>query len=734
MDQVLNRKHSIVYFSDIVGYTLLMGQDEDHAFELMKQNLVLHSEVFEKHRGKIIKELGDGILAIFETAEEALEASLEIQKEWGKSSELELRIGLHCGGIILDHGDVYGDAVNIASRIQSIGVPSCVLFSSDVLANLPEHSRFTHVNLGLFRLKNVAKDLELHALTNPPLATPKRADMIKKVKSQEREPWKFWVALASTLTILLFLIYSLLWNNYTWEKEKSVAVLPFTNIVANPDQAFFAEGLTEDVISHISKIESIKVIDKQSVYAFENSKSPLDSIAEALDVSTILKGSIQWIGDNIRIDIQLIDPIENKNLWNQTYNREVKDIFKVQAEIASKIANVLNSNLSSEEKAQISKEQTISFDAYELYLKGKESYGLNNVLETLNAIDYFKKALDIDPNYAAAYIGLADSYARLNFYGEGEKWLDSSFIASEKALSIDPYYEGAYKSRGTVFYYNGQIEYARISLEKALVLNPNFSSAMGNLATVYMTQGNLVKALQLQIKSSMYNPAVYIPFQITGWIYRILGQPEEALDWLNQANSITYDAVTSEQKGYLLLEQGKSEEAIHLIDEMLKKDTTDFGKTSAGYLAFYANQHDLSTEILEQVIKNNSDAINDRYSSIPIYQAFNYQLKGNQADADLFIQSALSVREDEARNVSDDFNLWLDLAQLESLKGNKSKALEYLTLAIDNGFRDEFILRFNPIFKTYLQTGDLTPFINKLENIRFELNKELETFDLQRAN
>jgi adenylate cyclase len=209
MNQPLKRQLSVVFFSDIVGYTLLMGKDEDRAFELMKKNVSFHQQAFEKHNGRLIKELGDGILAVFETAEDSLNASLEIQNLWHDDPEVKLRIGLHSGEIIFENNDVFGDAVNVASRIQSIGVPSCILFSKEVLLLIKDKLIFPCINLGYFDLKNVARKLELFALTNDILAVPKRQEMIRTVKFQERNPWKYWIGIVALIGVIGFLIWTI---------------------------------------------------------------------------------------------------------------------------------------------------------------------------------------------------------------------------------------------------------------------------------------------------------------------------------------------------------------------------------------------------------------------------------------------------------------------------------------------------------------------------------------------
>lgn len=726
MSVELNRKHSIVYFSDIVGYTKLMGKNEDEAFDLVTQNLRVHSEIMSKYNGQIIKELGDGILGTFETAEEAFLASIEIQKIWIQEGKLELRIGLHCGEIIYDHGDVFGDAVNIAARIQGIGIPSCVIFSDKVLPLIEHKTEFTYNKLGKFELKNVEKDISLFALTNPPCSRPERKDLLKNAANQKQSTWMFWTAAIISTTLVLFLIYSLIWNDYNWEKEKSVAVLPFTNTVANQDQAFFAEGLTEDIINHVTKLEKVKVIDKAAVYEFQDSQIPIDSIASILDVSTIVQGSIQWIGDNIRISIEMIDPVENKTLWTETYNREVRDIFKVQAEIASKIADILNYKLSSTEKEQISKEQTVSFDAYELYLKGKESYSNFSEKNTYDAIDFYKEAIEIDPNYASAYTGLADSYARLDYFGEGSNWLDSSLAASEKALSIDPQLEDAFKSRGSVFYYKGQLEYAQMSFEKALVLNPNLSGAIGNLATVYMTQGKLVEALKYQQKSASLNPTNFVPFQITGWIYRLLNHPNEAIDWLQKANSLTFDPVTSEQIAYTYLSQNKKKEALEQIDLILAQDDkSDYNLSSAGFIAFMAEEMELAFPFLNEAYQLNPEMKNDKSHPTPIVLAYIYLQNQNITEAESLINPAIEVRLSAVQATEQDFNIWLDLAQLEALKNNGSKVIEYLKQAYKNGFRDDLYISQNPILRPFASDSGVKKIVNQILDKRFESNKQL---------
>lgn len=736
MSQDHNKKQSVVFFSDIVGYTRLMGKDEDRAFALMKKNSEVHTQILSKFRGQIIKELGDGILATFETVPEAIQASIEIQKQVQKmDDDVRIRIGLHCGEIIFDHGDVFGDAVNLTSRIQGIGIPSCLLISEKVQDLIPADSEFNTLKLGPFHLKNVEQAVQLYAVTNKPCSIPKRSEIIQNINYQEKTPWKFWTVLSITFILLAYLIYSIFWNQNIWEKEKSVAVLPFKNKLANSDQAFFAEGLTEDIISHVSKIGSIKVIDKLSVYEFENSTVPFDSIAQILDVTTLLLGEVTWTGDRIQISVQLVDPIDNKNLWMETYNREVQDIFKIQTEIASRIANILNSSLSTQEISQITKEQTTSFNAYQLFLEAKRLYDYYNKDSLYKSIAYYKEAIKIDPNYALAYSGLADSFSQLDYFGiTGGEWLDSALEYSQIALYKDTNLADAYKSRGIAYYYKGQFDNAQISFEKAIAYNPNLSQAIGNLATVNFMKGDLVGAIRNQLKSAQLRPNNFIPIQITGWIYRILGRNDLAINWLNESLKIQYDEVTVEQLAYALIAQGNEKEATSTIDLILNvnKDTTSTGYGMAGIISTHLRDLDQSITYLEKSMEMDSSWVEDKLNSTPIFLAYAYKIKGNIEQSNDLVELSLKIREKELTPDADDTSLFFDLAQLEAIKGNKTKSLQYLEKAFNFGFRDTFNVLNNPIFEDLKNSPQFLSLVNQMEKDIEEMNKKLTSNDLQR--
>lgn len=725
MSLELNRKLSVVYFSDIVGYTRLMGRNEDAAFELMKKNLAVHTEIFEKYRGKIIKELGDGILAVFESVPEALSAALEVQKFCKKNGEFQLRIGLHSGEVIFDHGDVFGDAVNLASRIQSVAIPSSILISERIFQKIQSAEDFQTVKMGAFSLKNVETEIELYALTNSPLVVPKRNEILQNIKFQDRNLWKYWVGISALLILVSYLIFSIFGENRNWDdREKSVAVLPFENLSENEDQDFFSDGLTSDIISQITKVNSLKVISKDAVREYKNDRPSLKEIAETLNVSTVLIGSVQWDGDKIKIRVELVDVGKNKNIWEESYDRDSKDIFLVQTEIAREIAKALDANLSVEEQNQIGKAQTSSFSAYEMYLKGRDYYYKYDSATNLLAAETFKKAISLDPDYAMAYTGLADAYAQMSYFGLGMDWLDYSLEASSKALEIDPFLSEAYSSQGSAYYYKGRKDLSQVSFEKALALNPNLSSAIGNLATVYFSNGQLDKSLRLQSRSAAINPNNYIPFQIAGWIYRILGNQVEARKWMDQSLSIQKDPVTYEQYAYSYLSENSTEKALEIVHEIFIQGAENGSRhyEAAGLISFYSAKQDLALENLMQSQNRNETYDTDPYFPVPFFlAAFNE----NEREAQKLIDMAIQIRIEAIESGDKDYNLPLYIAMGYMLKNQESEAINNLNLAYELGWRDYFMVENNWVFDSIKKNPEYRKLITTIKNDIDQMNQNL---------
>jgi adenylate cyclase len=732
MNHSLKRQLSVVFFSDIVGYTLLMGKDEDLAFELMKKNVAYHQQVFEQFNGRLIKELGDGILGVFESADDALKASLEIQNIWASDPKVTLRIGLHAGEIIFENNDIFGDAVNVASRIQSIGVPSCVLFSNEVSLQIKDLSLFPKINLGFFILKNVTRKLELFALTAEPLAIPKRQQMIKTVKFQERQSWKYWLGIIALICVIGFLIWTIIWNpSNPWENDKSVAVLPLKNLNADPSKEYFSDGLTEDIITQLSKINSLKVISRSSAVLYKNSQESNSEIAFALGVSTLLEGSVQWSGEKIRIRVQLIDVNSNQAIWAETYDLDkVKDLFAVQSSIAESIAAKLEANVTLDEINQLKKRPTASFDAYQEYLIGREHYYEYELDQNLLAIESFKKAIVLDENFALAWAGLADSYAQMEgvFY-QGTVWIDSALNSGKEGINKDPRLAEPYKALGVTYYYNNQYALATDYLEKAVEISHNHAQAIGNLATVYFVSGKLDKSLDLQRKAVGLNPKSFIPLQMLGWNFRLLENQKEAQFWFRKSLALKPSYDTYEQLGLSFLAEGKLDSVAAQIPKIVALDKINpYYLQSAGILAFMKKDFKLAKDIFEEAMKIKSNWDSDPYFNAPVFLAYllkndlSYMISAEEKTigAQELIDRKLANYEEVLSGNEPDKDFAFFAAGLEAIKGNNQIAMNYLETAKELNFQDYVMIENNVIFNNLRSSPD---FILYLEKIKGEIRK-----------
>lgn len=730
MSQELNRKLSVVYFSDIVGYTRLMGKDEDAAFGLMKKNLEAHSEIFGKYRGQIIKELGDGILAVFETVGEALTASLEIQNLCKNHGEFELRIGIHSGEVIFDHGDVFGDAVNLASRIQSVGVPSSILISEKVFQSIPPDLDFSTSKLGRINLKNVDHEIEIYALTNNPLVVPKRSEILKNIKYQENNAWKFWVGTSVVTLLLALLIYSAFWSDNTWEKDKSVAVMPFVNLSENPDFDYFPKALTENLIDQLSKISSLKTISYPTMSSFINPNSPLDSIASVIGVSTILKGNVENLGSRVRINLQLVDVENNKNIWTESYIREGANIPQFQNDIAREIARILNARLTAEEASQIGQGETTNPDAYDLLMKAKDSYKNFNDSSFFVASQFLKKAIELDQNYALAYTWLAKTYYQLAFNNPDTTWYDLSLEMSEKALALEPKLAEGFSARGATFYELGQITKAKNSFDLATSFNPNFSEAIGNLATIHFAQGDLLKALELQMKSSLLGPKAFIPYQNMGWINKILGNYKEAHLLFEKSLEQNLIADTYELSAFTYIQEGKKDSALHEAQKVLKMRPIDY--KVVGYIYFYAKEFDLAFTSLQKEMESIEGNTYSKYTTAPIVYSYLLRKKGNIQLSDSILNNIIQVKIEAISLGFEDYYLPLDVATAFIIQNKPEESLKYLQIAYDRGWRDYFFTEYNEAYTDLKKDQRYQAIFAQIQKDLADTNQKLASNSLQR--
>lgn len=475
------RQLAAIMFTDIVGYTALMGADEQKAFETLNKNRELQKPLIELYNGKWIKELGDGVLASFATVSDAVLCAVAIQKACHQKNNFQLRIGIHQGEVIFENNDVFGDAVNIASRIQALAPIGGIWISEDVYKNVLNKReikpRFVREDI----LKNVREPVKIYEV------------MIQYTSSEEPTDKKL-----SKKTL-----------------EKSVAVLPFINMSNDPEQEYFSDGMAEEILNSLSHLKDLKVAGRTSSFQFKGRNVDLREIGEKLGVATVLEGSVRKQANRLRITAQLINVEDGFHLWSEKYDRNMDDIFAIQDEIALAITENLKVILLEKEKAIITKSHTENTEAYEFYLRGR--FYLNKRF-LLQSLEQFKKAVEIDPDFAKPYGGLADAYVLLGFYNflPAKEVMPKAKEAADAAIRLDNSLCEPYCSLGLYYAsYEWKWKEAKNHFLKSIQLNPRYVQAHVWFGHYYLCwiEGKFEEGerhLNIAIELEPYNAMCYV--------------------------------------------------------------------------------------------------------------------------------------------------------------------------------------------------------------------------------
>lgn len=433
-------------FTDMVGYTTLTQSNESQALEVLERHNRLLRPFFQKHRGKEVKAIGDSFLVEFDSALDAAICALEIQQflhDYNLSSKdewkIRLRIGIHLGDVMHREGDVFGDAVNIASRMEPIAEPEGICLSEQVYDQVRNKIPQPLVKLAASDLKNVQSPIDVYRIVMP-------WDERNSVES-------------SALS------------------DQRLAVLPFANMSADPRDEFFADGMTEEVISTTSKIQGLSVISRTSAMRYKGSSKSSMEIGRELKARSLLEGSVRKSGNKLRITVQLIDARSDEHLWSETYDRDLKDVFEIQSDIAQRVAQRMQMRLMEDDKTEIAKGPTANPEAFAAYLKGRYQMNRATKESQYKAVEYLERAIRIDPTYASAYATLAECYAYMaGQYIPSKEGFPKARSYAEKAIQLNDSLAEAHVSLGIIgLQYDWDWGRTREELTRALELNPNYS-------------------------------------------------------------------------------------------------------------------------------------------------------------------------------------------------------------------------------------------------------------------
>jgi adenylate cyclase len=545
------RKLSAILSADVKGYSRLMGEDELATIETLKNYREIMTALIDKFQGRVVDSPGDNVLAEFSSVVDALECSAEIQKELKQKNEqlpenrrMEFRIGVNLGDVVEDGERIYGDGVNIAARVEILAEEGGICISGTAFDQIGKKLPVGYEYLGEQTVKNIEKPVRVYRVLMEPEA-------VGRVIGQERPRPRFSrnAVMAAVVALLLVAVALTVWNFYfrapriepaSVEKmafplpdKPSIAVLPFVNMSDDPKQEFFSDGITEEIITALSKVPHLFVIARNSTFAYKGKPVNVRKVSEELGVRYVLEGSVRKAEDRVRITAQLIDALRGHHLWAERYDRDFKEIFAVQDEITMKIMTALQVKLTEGEEVRMWAKGTNKLDAYLKVLEAMENALRFNKESNVRARQLAKEAIDLDPQYAWAYTILGATHmfdVWLGTSSSPKQSIAQAIELAQKAIAID---ESLGKARGLLgFLYTmtRQHEKGIAECERAITLDPNSDLAHNYLGLALRFGGRPDEAIPVIKKAIRLNPFAPSGFFFNlGLSYILSGQYEEAI-------------------------------------------------------------------------------------------------------------------------------------------------------------------------------------------------------------
>ncbi|PYI91522.1 MAG: adenylate/guanylate cyclase domain-containing protein [Verrucomicrobia bacterium] len=492
----MERHLSAILAADVVGYSRLMGANEAGTLDALK---ALRSELIDakiaEHQGRIVKLTGDGILAEFPSVISAVTCAVEMQlgiRDRASITQpdhrIQFRMGVNLGDVIVEGDDIYGDGVNVAARLESIAPPGGIAVSQSVRDSVGNRLDLAFEDRGEQSLKNIEKSVRVYHVL------PEEPDITESAATKDGRP--------------------------------SIAVLPFNNMSGDPEQEYFSDGITEDVITDLSKVSGLLVTARNTSFTYKGKPVKVQQVGKELGVSFVVEGSVRKAGSRVRVTGQLIDARDGNHVWAERFDRDLTDIFAIQDEITHAIVEQLKVKLLPQEKRSITQTPTSSVEAYTYYLRGRQLLHRHTKSYYCLAKRMFEKAVELDPLYARAYAGIADCDSFLDLHYHTGPGIAASLANAERALALDDKLAEAHASRALALSISGRYEDANSEFERALALDPNCFEAHYFYARASFAQGNLERAAVLFERGAELKPDDYQSLILLIQIYRSLGRKE----------------------------------------------------------------------------------------------------------------------------------------------------------------------------------------------------------------
>ncbi|MBX4957790.1 tetratricopeptide repeat protein [Rhizobium lentis] len=581
----MERRLSAILAADVVGYSRLMGIDESGTLQALNRHRCELVDVrISDYKGRIVKLTGDGILAEFQSVVNAVACAAEIQRSMSarnanvpKDERVEFRIGINLGDVVVENGDIFGDGVNLAARLERIAAPGGIAVSASVRDQVGSRLNLGFEFIGEHTLKNIRQPVQVYTVT---LGAPSSARLVAQ-------------------------------NRNTC----FIAVLPFTNMSGDADQDYFSDGITEDIITDLSKISSLHVVPRNTIFTYKGISVKLKRLAQELGVRYVLEGSVRIFDKRVRISGQLIDTANGDHLWAERYDRDLTDIFAIQDEITQAIVSQLKVRLLPEEKKAIANEPTANVEAYTYYLRGRQLSHTWTKSYLQLARRMFCKAVELDPEYARAYAGIADCDAAIRDWAPDDVPLARILEMSARALQLDPNLPEAHASHGLALHQSGLDDRAAAAFERALTLDPNLFEANFHYARFFFMHGNFAESVQYFTRAAEIRPDDYVsPIHLMS-AYRSLGRPVDTENWARlgllraeRALNLNPENSGPAHRGALALAHlGDAARARDWADRAIAIDPDDIvAQYNLACVYSVLGDVDQSIELLEKLLPNSS--------------------------------------------------------------------------------------------------------------------------------
>lgn len=548
----LQRKLAAILYADVAGYSRLTGEDEEGTHRRLSAYLDAITMMINGYHGTVLHYAGDAILADFATVSDALVCAAAIQEDLKARNQdlpdnrkVQFRIGVNLGEVIADRGEIYGDGVNVAARLEGLAEPGGLCISGTVCDAIGTKLPLDYEFLGEQTVKNIDKPVRAYsARLSPGAALP-----APTVRTKTGRPTRNIVIGTAAAVLLAIGVGVVVWLA-PWAPtpeehaalplpdRPSIAVLPFDNLSGDQEQEYFSDGITNDIITDLSKFPSLFVIASNSVFTYKGKPIKVQDVSRELGVRYVLEGSVQRAGEKVRINAQLIDATTGHHLWAERYDRDMKGLFVLQDEIVQTIVRTLAVKVQSMEFERTMRKATDSLEAYDYVLRGREYLARTTLSANLKAREMFRQAIELDPRYASAYAGLGWTYRKAVGHGWTEfpnQALEKGYDLAQKALGLEESAD-AYSLLGYIYLLRKQYDLASHALERAVELNPNDWDSLAILASVKLYTGRPNEAIQTFETALRFNPGVDADRLLElGFAYYLASRYDASIRTLEQA-------------------------------------------------------------------------------------------------------------------------------------------------------------------------------------------------------